>query len=375
MKVDFVNLKVQYMSLKQEIDTAIQNIIDNTAFTLGEEVVEFENNFARYCGSEFCVGVSSGTDALHLALLACGVGKGDEVILPVNTFIATAEAVSYCGATPVFVDVDEMTYNLDIKKLEERITVRTKAVIPVHLYGQPCNMESVKKIAQDHKLKVIEDACQAHGSEILLSNEWKRMGAIGDVGCFSFYPGKNLGAYGDGGAIVTNDSEIARMIKLLRNHGEESKYIHSVVGYCDRLHAIQAAVLNVKLKKLDEWNHKRRENAALYNHLLKGTGVTLPYCADNVKHVYHLYVIRADDRDGLMQHLSSNGIFTGIHYPTPVHLQGAYRELGYTAGDFTVAERVSGEIISLPMYPELDQSQIRYVAEQINKYYSHNYAV
>ncbi len=371
MKVNFVDLKVQYTAIKKEVDAAIQNIISNTAFTLGAEVEEFENNFARYCNTEFSVGVSSGTNALHLALLACGVGYGDEVILPANTFIATAEAVSHCGAVPVLVDMLDATYNIDVSKIEEKVTSKTRAIIPVHLYGQICDMEAIMSIAKRHNLKVIEDACQAHGAELLSAqNKWERAGSIGDIGCFSFYPGKNLGAYGDGGAVVTNNAEIAAELKRLRNHGEDSKYVHSVVGYCDRLHAIQAAILNVKLKKLDEWNQERIENASLYNQLLKETDVIIPHCGSNAKHVYHLYVIRVKNREGLMKFLASEGVYTGIHYPIPIHLQGAYKGLGYKTGDFPIAEKASEEILSLPMYPELSPSQIQYVVEKIIEFHS-----
>ncbi|RJQ18377.1 MAG: DegT/DnrJ/EryC1/StrS family aminotransferase [Nitrospiraceae bacterium] len=368
MKINFVDLKAQYLPIKSEIDSAIQNVIDKTAFTLGEEVEIFEKNFADYCGSKYCIGISSGTDALHLALRAIGVGYGDEVIVPVNSFIATAEAVSHCGAIPVFVDVDEKTYNLDVLKIEEKITVKTKAIIPVHLYGQLADMDAVIGIAGRYNLKVVEDACQAHGAEALnKEGAWQRAGTFGDAACFSFYPGKNLGAYGDGGAVVTNDSVIAEKLRLLRSHGENAKYIHSVVGYCNRLHAIQAAILNVKLNKLDEWNRKRKNNAQLYGKLLSGSGVTVPYCGENRRHVYHLYVIRAEDRDGLIDFLSDRGVSTGIHYPTPIHLQGAYNNSGYREGNFPVAEKISKEILSLPMFPELTSEQIEYITELIRK--------
>ena len=370
MKIDLVDLKVQYASIKSEIDSAIQSVIENSAFTLGQNVEEFERNFAQYCKVKYCVGVNSGTDALQFALFASGVKHGDEVILPVNTFIATAEAISHCGAIPVFVDMDEKTYNIDVLKIEEKITPKTKAIMPVHLYGQPANMDAVLIIARKYGLKVIEDACQAHGAEILMGNgKWERAGEIGDVGCFSFYPGKNLGAYGDGGAMVTNNQQVYQTVKLMRSHGENSKYTHSIIGYCSRLHGIQAAILNVKLKRLDEWNQKRIEHALLYSELLCDLDVILPYAVDSVKHVYHLYIIRVNDRDNLMKFLTSHGIYTGIHYPIPIHLQSAYKELGYKEGDFPVAEKVSREIVSLPMYPELTREQIEYVADSIKNYY------
>ena len=373
MNVHFVDLKAQYQSIKHEIDLTIQNVLDNTVFILGENVINFEKSFAEYCGSKYCVGVGSGTDALYFALFASGISADDEVILPVNTFIATAEAVSYCNAKPVFVDIDEKTYNIDVNKIEEKITSKTKAIMPVHLYGQPANMDAILKIARKYNLRVIEDACQAHGAEILMeSNRWERAGSIGNIGCFSFYPGKNLGAYGDGGAAVMNDPEIARIIQLLRNHGSEKRYVHEIVGYCNRLDSLQAAVLNVKLKKLEMWNHKRRDNAALYNTLLQGIDLTLPHADASIKHVYHLYVVRVKQREELQKYLNSNGIDTGIHYPIPLHLQTAYKYLGHTKGDFPVAEKISNEILSLPMYPELSSSQIQYVADKIKEFYFKN---
>jgi dTDP-4-amino-4,6-dideoxygalactose transaminase len=373
MIVPFVDLKTQYLSIKQEIDSAIQAVLDTTAFVLGENVKKFEMNFAEYCGTKYCVGVGSGTDALYFALLTCGVSAGDEVILPVNTFIATAEAVSYCNAKPVFIDIDEKTYNIDVNMIEEKISSRTKAIIPVHLYGQPANMDAILKIARKYNLKVIEDACQAHGAEILLeNNRWERAGSIGDVGCFSFYPGKNLGSYGDGGAVVTNDPEIAHRIQLLRNHGSDTRYVHEIVGYCNRLDSLQAAVLNVKLKKLESWNQKRRENASLYKTLLEGFNITLPYTDANIKPVYHLYVVRVKDREGLQEYLNAQGIDTGIHYPVPLHLQMAYKQLGYNKGACPIAEKTSNEILSLPMYPELSSSQIQYTANKIKEFYLDN---
>lgn len=375
MNVHFVDLKAQYLSIKEEIDSAIQNVLDKSAFVLGENVKKFENNFAEYCGTKYCVGVGSGTDALYFALLASGIRADDEVILPVNTFIATAEAVSYCMAKPVFIDIDEKTYNIDVDKIEEKITPKTKAIIPVHLYGQPANMESILKIARKYNLKVIEDACQAHGAEILVEkNRLERTGGLGHIGCFSFYPGKNLGAYGDGGAVVTNDPEITHKIQLLRNHGSDTKYVHEIIGYCNRIDSLQAAVLNVKLKKLESWNDRRRENASLYSKFMQGVDINLPYADPNIKHVYHLYVIRVKNRDELQVYLNSHGIDTGIHYSIPIHLQRAYHHLGYRRGDFPIAEKISQEILSLPMYPELDSKQIQYVVDKIKEFYSGNYA-
>ncbi|MBN2121409.1 MAG: DegT/DnrJ/EryC1/StrS family aminotransferase [Candidatus Omnitrophica bacterium] len=370
MDIPFVDLKIQYQSNKQELDKAIQGVLDESAFILGKYVEQFERNFANYCGVKHCIGVGSGTDALHLGLRACGVAEDDEVIVPVNTFIATAEAVSHCGAVPVFVDIDEETFHVDIDKIEEKISSKTKVIIPVHLYGQPVDMDKIMNIAKRYGLKVVEDACQAHGATYNFQDsesrlKAKRAGSMGDVGCFSFYPGKNLGAYGDGGAVVTDNDEVADKVKLLRNHGEQNKYNHLIVGYCSRLHALQAAILNVKLKKLDEWNGKRRKNALSYNRLLKDLDVIIPYVSDRVESVYHLYVIRVRNRDKLREILGSKGIAAGIHYPVPLHLQPAYKHLGYNKGDFPVAEAVAEEILSLPMYPELSREQIEYVIEQI----------
>jgi len=415
LRIPLVDLKKQYESIKPEIDSAIQAVINESAFTLGKYVESFEEDFAKYCGAKYCIGVSSGTDALHLALRACGIGRGDEVITVPNTFIATAEAISMTGAKPVFVDIDERTYDMDPQKLREFLEVNcninpktsswadrqtgrlVKAIIPVHLYGQPCQIDSALEIAEQYNLKVIEDACQSHGAVYYrcqmpdaryrmedfgyklrtknfqlstLNAKPCRVGSLGDAGCFSFYPGKNLGAYGDGGAVITNNPEIAQKLRLLRNHGEESKYIHLIEGYCNRLHAMQAAILSVKLKRLDEWNRKRRENALAYDHLLKDTDIITPYVHNNVEHVYHVYVIRVKNRDGLRRALDLEGIATGIHYPIPLHLQPAYRDLGYKRGDFPMTERVAEEILSLPMFPELTQEQIEYIVKKIKDFAS-----
>jgi len=395
MKIPFVDLKKQYGCIKVEIDSAIQTVINESTFTLGKYVESFEEDFAKYCGAKYCVGVSSGTDALHLALLAYGVGRGDEVITVPNTFIATAEAISMTGAKPVFVDIDPQTYNMDPQKLREFLETNCdidsktdkptngqthkciKAIIPVHLYGQPADMDPILEIAKKYNLKVIEDACQAHGAvyysqksetknrqPLTLNAKPCHVGSLGDAGCFSFYPGKNLGAYGDGGAIVTNDPELAQKLRLLRNHGQQSKHIHVIEGYCDRLHALQAAILTVKLQKLEEWNQRRRENASIYNQLLEDIDVIIPYVANNVEHVFHLYVIKIKNRDTLRMALNLKGIATGIHYPSPLHLQPAYKHLGHKQGDFPITERVAEEILSLPMFPELTPEQIEYVVKQ-----------
>jgi dTDP-4-amino-4,6-dideoxygalactose transaminase len=359
MKIPFVDLKAQHLSIKDEIDFAIQRVVDSTNFIMGDEVKSFEEEFSQFCEAKFAIGVSSGTDALHLALLACGIGAGDEVITVPNTFIATTEAISHCGARPIFVDVNPDTYNIDATKIEDKITPRTKALLPVHLYGQPAEMDPILEIARKHNLKVVEDCAQAHGAKY----KGKKVGSIGDVGCFSFFPGKNLGAYGDGGAVVTNDEHIAEKIRLLRNHGRKAKYEHLIEGYCDRLDAMQAAILRVKLKHLNKWNEKRRQIAKLYNQFFKGTAIILPKELEDFESVYHLFVIRVKNRDNLQKKLYEYGISTGIHYPLPLHFQPAYKYLGFKRGDFPIAEKFSLEVLSLPMFPEIIREQIEYVAE------------
>ena len=363
-RIPFINLKQQHKSIKEEIDAAIQRVIDNSSFSLGEEVELFEKEFADFCGVKYSVGVSSGTDALHLALLACGVGEGDEVITAPNTFIATTEAISMCKAVPVFVDIDEKTYNIDASKTEQAITERTKAIIPVHLYGQPAEMDDILKIAGDNNLKIIEDACQAHGA----GYNGKKVGAFGDAACFSFYPSKNLGAFGDGGAVVTDNEEIAEKIKLLRHHGHRNKSIHEVEGFCNRLHGLQAAILRTKLRHLSKWNEMRRRNGLLYNQLLENNMVVTPNSANGNDHVYHLYVIRVKDRDALGERLKERNIDSGIHYAVPLHLQPAYKRLDYRLGDFPTAETVTKEIISLPMYPELASDDIERVSKEVMEF-------
>ena len=358
-KINFVDLGRQYSSIKEEIDEAIQRVLDNTSFILGNEVEEFEKNFAEYCEVKHCVGVDSGTSALSLVLKALGVKEGDEVITVPNTFIATTLAISSVGASIKFVDVDEH-YNMDVAQLRNAISERTKAIIPVDLFGQVADMDEVMAIAREHNIKVIEDACQAHGAE----SKGRKAGSFGDVACFSFYPGKNLGAYGDGGAVVTNNEELKERLIALRNYGSKVKYHHPVKGFNNRLDALQAAVLNVKLKHLDEWNDKRRRNAQLYNELLDNT----PKEKDGNKHVYHLYVIRSDKRDVLAEFLENKGIYTGVHYPIPIHLQKAYEELGLKEGDFPVTEKYAKEMLSLPMFAELNEEEIRYIAESIKEF-------
>ncbi len=360
--IPLVDLRRQPEALKEELTAAIDQVIETSAFTLGETVERFETAFAAYCQTEFAVGVGSGTDALYLALVACGVTAGDEVITSPNTFIATAEAISMCGAKPVFVDVDPKTYNIDPSKIEAAVTPRTTAIIPVHLYGQPADMDPIMALARRHGLKVIEDACQAHGAVY----RGRRVGSIGDAGCFSFYPSKNLGCLGDGGIVVTDDTVIAESIRLLRNHGESGKHRHLVPGRCSRLHGLQAAVLRVKLKYLDSWNQERREQADTYARLLE------PYAPEAIPaprgpgdHVYHLYVIRTAQREALRTRLAAADIGVGIHYPIPIHLQPAYQGLGNGTGDFPIAETLAQEILSLPLFPGLSENEISAVASAV----------
>lgn len=368
MKVDFVNLSRQYSIIKDEIEEAVFRVLKKSTFILGDEVEHFEEEFAKYCGVKYCVGVSSGTEALHITLKVLGIQDGDEVILPPNTFIATALAVSYTGAKPVFVDIDPGTYNIDFSKIEEKITKKTKAIIAVHLYGQMAEMDKILKIAKKYNLKVIEDACQAHGAKY----KDKKAGSFGDTACFSFYPTKNLGCYGDGGAIVTNSKEVAEKVKLLRNYGQVKKYHCKIIGFNSRLDEMQAAILRVKLKYLDHNIKNRRKNASLYTHYLKDLPVILPKESAENYHTYHLYVIRIKNRKAMADYLKEKGIFTSIHYPIPLHLQVAYKGLGCKKGDFPVTDEQVGEILSLPMFAELEKEEAEYVAEQIKKFIKHN---
>ncbi len=362
MKVPFLDLKAQYQAIGEELREAVREVMEQTAFAGGPFVEKFEKEFAAFCGCAFALGVSSGTSALWLALRALEVGPGDEVITVPNSFIATAEAISFCGATPLFVDVDERTYTMDPALLEQAITPKTKAVIPVHLFGQMADMDPIMEIARGHGLYVIEDACQAHGAEY----KGHKAGSIGDAGCFSFYPGKNLGAYGEAGAVVTNNAEVADRIRMLRDHGQEKKYYHRLLGWNDRMDGIQAAILSVKLRYLPEWNRARREHAAHYGRMLFGSqAVITPFEAPYGQHVYHVYAIRSEQRDALMDYLGKRDIHCGIHYPVPIHLQEAYRFLGLPQGSFPVAERCAREFLSLPMYPELTNEQIEYVARAV----------
>ncbi len=361
--VPFVDLKAQYQTIKSEIEAAISRVVESGRYILGPEVENFEKDFAEYVGARFCVGVNSGTAALQLALMATGVGATDEVIVPANTFFATAETVSTAGARPVFVDADAVAYTIDVSKIENAITPRTRAIIPVHLYGQPADLDPIFEIARRHNLSVIEDAAQAHGAEY----KGHRVGALGDLGCFSFYPAKNLGAYGDAGAIVTDDDMVARRIKLLRDHGSDRKYYHEIVGYNFRLETLQAAVLAVKLRHLESWTRLRRRHAAQYHELLKTSSLVLPRELEYARHVYHLYVVQSDRRDELQRKLAAAGVQTGIHYPVPIHLQAAYSSLGYRAGDFPETEKQSQRVLSLPMFAELTDVQINLVAEALKQ--------
>ena len=368
MKVPFLDLKIQYKEIEQEVLSMATDAMENASFIGGPQVLGFEEEFANFCDSKFCVGVGSGTDALRFALMAVGVGSGNEVITVPNTFIATTEAISQVGATPVFVDIYADTCNIDVSQIEDKMTEKTKAIIPVHLYGQPTNMDPILEIAKRHNLAVIEDACQAHGALY----KGKKAGSMGIAGCFSFYPGKNLGAFGEAGAVVTKNDEIADKMRMIRDHGQEKKYFHQIEGYNGRLDAIQAGVLRIKLKRLKDWNDSRRKNAAYYNELLSGTPqVTLPFEANFAESVYHLYVILVDNRIELQQFLDKKGIATGLHYPMPLHLQKAYSHLGYKKGDFPVTEDVAERLLSLPMYPQLIKEQIEYVVDSIKEFISH----
>ena len=360
-QVQLVDLTAQYRAIAAEVTRAITKVLAEGDFILGRELELFEEEFADFCRVRYAVGVDSGTSALELALLAYEIGAGSEVIAPANTFIATALAISHVGATPVLVDVDPRTYNIDVAAVKRAITPRTKAIIPVHLNGHPARMDAIHEIAKEHSLIVIEDACQAHGA----SYHGKRTGSMGHAAAFSFYPGKNLGAYGDGGMLTTNDPAIAKRVQMLRNYGQSEKYHHMLRGYNRRLDTLQAAVLRVKLRHLESWNAARRWNALVYNKLLADSGVALPFEAQDAVSAWHLYVIRVVHRDALRDHLGRQGISTGVHYPVPIHLQPAYENLGYKPGDFPVTEANAQRILSLPMYAELTHQQLKLVAETI----------
>ena len=359
--IPFVDLKAQYHSIKYEIDAAIARVLESTQFVLGDEVAAFEEEFAAYCDTRYGIAVNSGTSALHLALLAADIGPGDEVITVPFTFVATVAAICYTGARPVFVDIEPRSYTMDVDQLEGAITERTKAIMPVHLYGQPADMDPILEIARRYGLIVIEDACQAHGAEY----KGRRVGSIGDLGCFSFYPSKNLGAYGEGGMVVTNDPEYACTIRMLRDWGAERKYHHVLKGYNYRMAGLQGAILRVKLRHLEAWTEARRAHAARYDELLARSGVQTPTVMSYDRHVYHIYAVRVPQRDALRQALHTQGIQAGIHYPIPVHLLEAHADLGYRSGDFPCSEQAAREVLSLPMYAELAPAHIDAVVEGI----------
>lgn len=361
MKIRFVDLSAQHKPLESELKDVFSRVLANGSFVLGPEVEKFEKMFAAYCGTEQCITVTNGTAALQLVLQGLGVGAGDEVITVAHTFIATAEAINAAGARPVFVDIDPVSYTMDPAELEEAITPRTKAIIPVHLYGQPADMDAINAIAAKHGIPVIEDSCQAHGAEY----KGRPTGSLGTAACFSFYPSKNLGACGEGGAVTTNDAELARKIRMLRDHGSVKKYEHDFPAYNLRLEGIQGGVLTVKLPHLDGWNDNRRLLAARYGELLAGSKVVTPKEMDYSHHVYHLYVIVVEDRDALKKALSEQGIENGLHYPVPLHLQKAYAYLGYKKGDLPISEHVAANHVSLPMYAELPIEHVEHVAKTI----------
>jgi dTDP-4-amino-4,6-dideoxygalactose transaminase len=366
MKVAFLDLKTNYLSVKTEILKEIGDVLESTQYILGPKVEAFEKSFASAHQTTFCYGTSSGTDANHLSLWALGIGPGDEVIIPVNTFIATAWGITLCGATPVFVDCDKDSYNIDPSLIESKITSRTKAIVAVHLYGQSADIDPIREIADTHNLYLIEDAAQAH----LARYKGTMVGGLADIACFSFYPGKNLGAYGEGGAVMTNNSSLAHKIKLMREHGSEKKYHHVTFGHNYRMEGIQGAVLGVKLKYLEYWTERRRAIAKQYYQSLSDVKeIKLPMEMSYAEHVYHLFVIQAEDRYALQQKLSEAGISTGLHYPIPLHLQKCFASLGYTVGDFPNAEKLANQCLSLPMFPEMKKEEIEYVVRQIQKHY------
>ena len=363
-QVPFVDLAAQYAGIAREVDEAVSKVIRETDFILGRDVRLFEEEFARFCEGQFAIGVDSGTSALELALRAYDIGPGDEVITAANSFIASALAISHAGATPVLVDIDPDAYTVDVAAIERAITPRTKAIIPVHLYGHPADMDPIMALAGRHKLVVIEDACQAHGARY----KGKRTGSLGHAAAFSFYPGKNLGAYGDGGAVVTSDPDAAKKLEMLRNYGQQEKYHHMFRGYNRRLDTLQAAVLRVKLRYLEKWNAARRQHAERYRLLLEKTQIVTPTEARHAESVWHLYVVRVSQRDNFKDYLSMHGISCGIHYPVPIHLQAAYRDLGYKKGDFPVTEDYAQTIVSLPMYAELTPEIIARVADAASEF-------
>jgi len=370
MKVPFLDLKAQYQQIKEEVNPALQNVLENTAFVLGKAVSDFEEAFAKKHNLNFCIGTSAGTDANHMILWALGIGPGDEVIMPANTFIATAWGATLCGATPVFVDCHPESYNLDPELVERAVSARTKAIVAVHLYGQPADMDPLREIAKKHNLHLVEDAAQAHTAEY----KGKPVGGLSEAASFSFYPGKNLGAYGEAGAVTTNDSDLASRFKMLRDHGAVEKYSHESFGHNYRMEGFQGAVLGVKLNYIDEWTENRRRAASNYKKYLKGVNdVLLPQEMDHSKHVYHLYVIQVKGgnkkRNQLRTYLGENGIASGLHYPIPLHLQKCFNNLGYSEGTFPVTEKLASTGLSLPIFPELEDEQIEYIADKISQFF------
>ena len=363
MKVPYFDLTAQYEQLRPEISEAMERVSRKAAFILGEEVERFEHAFAAFCGVKHCVALNSGTSALHLALLAAGIGPGDEVITTSNTFIATVEAISYTGATPVFADIHPGTANIDPVAIEQAISKKTRAIIPVHLYGRPADLNAITEIADRHKLTLIEDACQAHGA----SYEGKRVGGLTHSAAFSFYPGKNLGAYGEGGALTTNDDEVAGLARSLRSHGEVERYVHKYVGYNYRMDGFQAAVLNVKMKYLESWTAKRREVSTRYREYLSGSRVEMPQDPPGSDSVYHLFVAYVDERDKVRSRLAELGVQTAVHYPIPVHRQAAFQHLGYTIGSLPHTERACERVLSMPLFPEMSADQVEYAARCLLK--------
>jgi dTDP-4-amino-4,6-dideoxygalactose transaminase len=362
--IPFLDLKAQYKSIKPEIDAAVINVLESTQFVLGEHVAAFERDFASYCGVKHAVAVNSGTSALHLALLAADVGPGDEVVTIPFTFVATVSAICYTGATPVFVDIEPRSFTMDPSKLEKAITSRTKAILPVHLYGQMADMDAIMDVANRHGIPVIEDACQAHGAEY----QGRRAGSIGVSGCFSFYPGKNLGAYGEGGMVVTGDDAHAKKIRMLRDWGQEKRYHHVLKGFNYRMEGIQGAILGVKLRYLEGWTEARRARAREYDALLRDAeGIEAPEQLPGRLHVHHIYAVRTANRDLLQQDLQAQGVATGLHYPIPVHLQKAHEDLGYQAGDFPESEAAAREVLSLPMFPEMTSAQVEHVVAAMRR--------
>ena len=360
--IPFLDIQAQQRELREEILEAVRRVVESGQFILGPEVAAFEREFAEYCGAAHGVGVNSGTSALHLALLAAGVKPGDEVITVPYTFFATVAAIEYCRATPVFVDIDRRTFNMDPELIERAITPKTRAILPVHLYGQPADMRAINEIARKHDLVVIEDAAQAHGASL----GDKRTGALSEIACFSFYPTKNLGAAGEGGMVVTNDPEYARTVRLLRDWGTEEKYKPIRRGFNYRLEAMQAAILRVKLRRLDKWTEARRAHAAMYDRLLAASRLTTPKALPGARHVYHIYSVQTPERDALQHALRQRGIATAVHYPLPIHMIPAYRDARYREGDFPVAEKCARQVLCLPMFPHLTAEQVRRVAEAVH---------